>query len=540
MGLIVPDTLQTVVNTLSGKILTTIPIEPIEEPKFIYTEEEWGKFGELAYPSAALEMMRRNPIGSMLTEVQKEYLRPYFDKLVDRVTIHYGATLLNELGLQQDTENFTFPKIRVSDTQGQTFGLNIYISEEYINSFEQLYLIAHELIHSRQYEQRGSSLIAFGRDYFKGYYASNFVYAKNFMEQGAYSFEERFIEREAIKIVNIAARYSLNGSSADRFYVDPKDILKGYNYEELALGEFDPGEIFFSLDDGSSTATFTPSPLTAQNSIPYNLSATDRESISEAFKFFYSYSLLPSSGNDLLLGNSENNQLFGGAGNDILDGLAGDDQLFGQDGNDQLISNAGFDLLDGGANIDTARYDNDPSFVIVNLDETKGYSNTTSSFDLEPTFDVAAGKALDGFGDVDTLRNLENITGSTNNDILIGNVLQNTLNGLAGNDLLIGNGGNDILDGGDGIDTVSYRRSVNTSSIGVSVDLSTGVATDGIDGLDTLISIENLIGSQFADRLTGSNQANTILGGDGNDIIDGKEGNDRLFGENGRGRNLRR
>ncbi|MEH2452110.1 MAG: hypothetical protein V7K20_12545, partial [Nostoc sp.] len=84
---------------------------------------------------------------------------------------------------------------------------------------------------------------------------------------------------------------------------------------------------------------------------------------------------------------------------------------------------------------------------------------------------------------------------------LIGNALNNTLKGLAGNDLLIGNGGDDILDGGDGIDTVSYRRSFNSSNIGVSVDLANNIAFDGIDGLDTLRNIENIIGSQFADRL---------------------------------------
>ncbi|MBW4610814.1 MAG: hypothetical protein KME22_27275 [Hassallia sp. WJT32-NPBG1] len=239
------------------------------------------------------------------------------------------------------------------------------------------------------------------------------------------------------------------------------------------------------------------------------------------------------SGNDTLKGGADNDFLLGLGDDDILDGEQGDDKLFGQDGNDQLFSSTGFDLLDGGANIDTARYDNDPGYVIVNIDETQGYSNTTYSFDLEPTFEVVAGKAWDGFGDVDSLRNLENITGSAYNDVLIGNALKNILNGLAGNDLLIGNGGDDILDGGDGIDTVSYRRSFNSSNIGVSVDLSQNIAFDGIDGLDTLKNIENVIGSAYADRLIGGSNANTILGGDGNDIIEGKEGSDRLFGENG-------
>lgn len=243
--------------------------------------------------------------------------------------------------------------------------------------------------------------------------------------------------------------------------------------------------------------------------------------------------LVGGQGNDTLKGGNDNDFLYGGADNDTLDGEQGDDQLFGQDGNDQLFSRKGFDTLDGGADIDTARYDNDPEKVIVNLDETQGYSNNTYPFDLEPTFNIAAGKAFDGFGDVDTLRNIENVTGSAYDDILIGNALNNTLKGLAGNDLLIGNGGDDILDGGDGIDTVSYRRSFNTNNIGVSVNLANKTAFDGINGIDTLYNIENVIGSAYADRIIGDSNANTILGGDGNDIIDGQEGNDRLFGENG-------
>ena len=238
-------------------------------------------------------------------------------------------------------------------------------------------------------------------------------------------------------------------------------------------------------------------------------------------------------GSDILDGGVDGDYLHGDAGDDFLFGGSGDDFLFGNEDNDVLSGDTGNDLIDGGANIDTVNYDSSLNSVIVNIDETQSYSNVTYSFDLEPSFTVAAGTAFDGFGGTDTLKNLENITGSNYSDVLIGNALRNTLTGLGGDDFLIGSGGDDILDGGDGIDTVSYRRSFNSVNLGVSVDLSQGTAFDGIDGLDTLRNIENIIGSRFADRLTGDSQANTILGGDGNDIIDGREGSDRLFGENG-------
>jgi Ca2+-binding RTX toxin-like protein len=236
---------------------------------------------------------------------------------------------------------------------------------------------------------------------------------------------------------------------------------------------------------------------------------------------------------DRIDGDSNSNIIFGDDGNDIINGNGGNDSLLGQSGNDTLIGSDGNDRLDGGADQDTVRYDEDLTGVIVNIDETQGYSNITYSTDLEPTFNIGAGQAFDGFGDTDTLRNLENIIGSAYDDVLIGNALENTLNGLEGNDLLIGNGGIDILDGGDGIDTVSYRRTENIFKLGVVVNLANNSGFDGIDAIDTLISIENIIGSRYADKLDGDSNDNTILGGDGNDTINGNDGDDSLFGESG-------
>jgi Ca2+-binding RTX toxin-like protein len=238
-------------------------------------------------------------------------------------------------------------------------------------------------------------------------------------------------------------------------------------------------------------------------------------------------------GKDSLNGGAGNDVLNGGKGDDILlSGGVGDDALSGGEGDDILNGGGGNDELDGGTGVDTIIYETSPNGVVVNINDSQGYSNINYSIDLEPSFNISSSKAFDGFGSIDIIRSIENIAGSKYNDVLIGNSLKNILNGLDGDDLFIGNGSDDILDGGNGVDTVSYRRS--TSTLGVSVDLSTGVGSDGIDGVDTLINIENIIGSQFADRLTGNSQANSILGSDGNDIIAGKAGNDRLFGENGR------
>ena len=50
------------------------------------------------------------------------------------------------------------------------------------------------------------------------------------------------------------------------------------------------------------------------------------------------------------------------------------------------------------------------------------------------------------------------------------------------------------------------------------------------DGIDTLIDVENIIGSNFADILTGSIFANRLTGGNGNDTLDGNDGVDTLTG----------
>ncbi|MBC7802014.1 MAG: hypothetical protein H7Z10_15460, partial [Gemmatimonadaceae bacterium] len=51
---------------------------------------------------------------------------------------------------------------------------------------------------------------------------------------------------------------------------------------------------------------------------------------------------------------------------------------------------------------------------------------------------------------------------------------------------------------------------------------------------DTLVAVENLIGSDFGDTLGGDGGANAIVGGRGNDCIAGAAGDDALDGGTGR------
>jgi Ca2+-binding RTX toxin-like protein len=124
---------------------------------------------------------------------------------------------------------------------------------------------------------------------------------------------------------------------------------------------------------------------------------------------------------------------------------------------------------------------------------------------------------------------IENATGGSGDDVLIGNDSKNELKGNAGDDFLMGRAGGDKLDGGVGFDTASYQD----SGAGVKVSLASGSGSGGDAAGDCLSNIEAVEGSAFNDTLTGNSGNNTLTGGDGDDKLDGGNGNDTLAGGDG-------
>lgn len=103
------------------------------------------------------------------------------------------------------------------------------------------------------------------------------------------------------------------------------------------------------------------------------------------------------------------------------------------------------------------------------------------------------------------------------------------LYGGGGNDTLAGHGGADKLYGGTGSDFADYI----IADKGLVVDLeNTGKNTGHARG-DRYFSIENIRGSQNADKLLGDGGNNTIQGWGGGDRIWGRNGNDKISGQNG-------
>jgi Ca2+-binding RTX toxin-like protein len=265
---------------------------------------------------------------------------------------------------------------------------------------------------------------------------------------------------------------------------------------------------------------------------------------------------LSGSGNALanvITGNSGANTLYGLDGNDTLDGGLGNDTMFGGNGDDIYIVNAALDIVDetGTDGIDTV-----VSSVTLSLSNLATIKGDVENLTLTGTSALnATGNGLDnilrgnagnnilaGLGGADVLDGgLGNDTasyaasasgvdaslsrgtgpgGDAEGDTYIS--IENLI-GSSFNDILEGDAGNNVLDGGLGNDSVSYA--FVSSGVKVSLALTTAQNTLGA-GTDTLKNIENLIGSSHNDILTGSTLANIITGGAGDDIIDGGKGND--------------
>ena len=127
-------------------------------------------------------------------------------------------------------------------------------------------------------------------------------------------------------------------------------------------------------------------------------------------------------------------------------------------------------------------------------------------------------------------------TGTAASQHLVGGNLADVLTGGGGNDKLYGNGGNDLLTGGAGndyfngglgTDTVSYQAA--TSGVHVSLLTTAPQNTVGA-GTDTLISIEKIVGSEFADTITASATGSTLNGLNGGDDLISGPGSDILNG----------
>jgi Ca2+-binding RTX toxin-like protein len=250
---------------------------------------------------------------------------------------------------------------------------------------------------------------------------------------------------------------------------------------------------------------------------------------------------------DTIVAQPGGSTINGLGGNDTLLGQGGADTINGGDGNDTIDGGLGNDKLDGGTGTNTVKFDSNPQAVIADLskgtavgqgtDTLANFQNITGSGNNDTLTGNAANNVIDGGAGIDTVRfdgvqaavnvdlskgtatgqgtdtlkNLENVVGSSLSDTIIGD---------AGNNIIDGGMGDDHLDGGGGLNTAEFL----SGTAGVTADLTKGSATG--QGTDTLANFQSLVGSNFNDTLIGSDVNNTLDGRGGVDTLQGLGGND--------------
>jgi Ca2+-binding RTX toxin-like protein len=215
-----------------------------------------------------------------------------------------------------------------------------------------------------------------------------------------------------------------------------------------------------------------------------------------------------------LSGGSGNDNLTGDGGPNVLSGDNGADTLSGLGDDDELHGNAGADIQLGGDNDDTF-LEADDNLSNDTIDGGNGrdhvsYAGRGQNLRVDLLEDQNDGAIGSGEND-NVMGNVEDVSTSNGNDILVGTSSDNRFDSFAGIDSLTGGLGNDELISGAGIDTL--------------------VGEAGDDRLAGGDDIDDLNGGDDHDVLDGGADADILTAGTGNDQLSGGTGDDSdLFG----------
>ncbi|CAN1570367.1 Domain of unknown function DUF4214 [Rhabdaerophilaceae bacterium] len=278
---------------------------------------------------------------------------------------------------------------------------------------------------------------------------------------------------------------------------------------------------------------------------------------------------------DVFNGEGGDDTIYSASGNDRLNGGSGDDFLAGRGGNDTFDGGEGYDevrydldavaggsarvIVDLATGVATDGFGQTDSFVANTVEAVRGTaqadvitgSNRTDEAEQfsglagndtingqggndEVRYDrdaanggagavivnLAAGFATDGFGNTDTLQNVEFIRGTAQGDTFIGSDFDNIFSGL---------GGADTFNGGGGFDTLRYDRDDNVGGLGaISVNFTeagVGTVVDGFGTIDSFSNIEAIRGTVLPDTFVGSSVGSEFFAGlGGNDTLNGGSG----------------
>ncbi len=255
-----------------------------------------------------------------------------------------------------------------------------------------------------------------------------------------------------------------------------------------------------------------------------------------------------------LIGGDGPNRLdaSGFNGSVTLDGRGGDDRLVGSSQGDVLIGGGGNDVLAGGDGDDVYRFDADELLGLDVLIEVRG--GGTDRLDFSETESMGATVSLAESAEQAVNGNLaliladpeqlEDLTGTQQDDVLTGNAGANVISGGEGSDRIQGGGGRDTLDGGGGVnaagqpfeDTLVEARDADITLLPDSLTFN-GVVEDALSGFEAA-ELTGGAGNNTLDasgfdgdvRLDGAAGNDILRGGPEDDILIGGAGDDRLEG----------
>ncbi|MGK7941649.1 MAG: calcium-binding protein, partial [Crocosphaera sp.] len=218
-------------------------------------------------------------------------------------------------------------------------------------------------------------------------------------------------------------------------------------------------------------------------------------------------------GNDIVFAEDGDDIIFGGPispgvpDNDLLFGGNGDDTFYGGEGDDVMLGGPGKDTVDyrflnqgitleaiglidkGNAGVDQI-FEVETiignALQINSIDASTGNGNALIEVDLSSEILSVVGTPVGNF--LFKIKNFSNVTGSNNQDTIIGNKANNKLLAEGGNDFIGGSAGDDIIDGGFGFDTIDYQN------LGQAITLeAAGKVDKGFLGKDLLNNVERIV-----------------------------------------------
>ncbi len=278
-------------------------------------------------------------------------------------------------------------------------------------------------------------------------------------------------------------------------------------------------------------------------------------------------------------GDNNNNTLVGTPGNDVFQGFGGDDSINGLGGFDRALytdATGGITVNLAAGTVSGAGVGNDTLVAIegiVGSDfadtfNAAGFTGSTSVPGTPVGFNEFEGRggndtiisAVNGFGaaltrvsyvsatagvTVDIAAGTADGDASVGHDTFVGSgilsawgsafadTLSGSNNGFGTIEVFAGFGGNDTINGRGGFDRADYNTDPATTS-GITVHLAAGIVTgDTTVGTDTLVSVEAVRGTNFADiyDATGFSGTSTNAGSLGTfNEFTGEGGNDTIIG----------